>query len=156
MSEAGKHAGGRPSDYSKELADIICERIGLGESMRSICRDEEMPVMSTIWKWLREHPEFSKQYTQATEERTESQQELILEIGDEAIIHAESTDPKSSGAVVQAYKLKADNLKWSMSKMKPKKYGDKLDMTTNGKDLPTPILNGFSTNNSNEESSEAK
>lgn len=91
-----------------------------------------MPVLSTIFKWFREKEGFSEQYDKATAERTETQQEIILELGDKAIEHAEEVDPKAAGAVVNAYKLKADNLKWSMSKMKPKKYGDKVDVTSGG------------------------
>lgn len=132
--------GGRPTTYTKELADTICERIALGESMRSISRDETMPAMSTIFKWLREHEEFSKQYVRAADERTDAHHEDLLELGDEAVELAQVVNEKASSAVVQAVKLKADNLKWSMSKMRPKKYGDKLDMTSNGKELPTPLL----------------
>ena len=64
----------------------------------------------------------------ATADRTETQLELLNELGDTAIELSQSTDPKQSNAVVQAVKLKADNLKWVMSKMKPKKYGDKLEL----------------------------
>lgn len=147
--EQGRVRIGRPSIYTKELADEVCQRIGLGESMRSVCRDEKMPAMSTIFKWLRDLPPFTEQYTRATEERTESHQELLLEIGDSAIEHAETADPKASGAVVQAYKIKGDNLKWSMSKMKPKKYGDKLDLTSGGDKLPAPIYGSQSARPSN-------
>jgi hypothetical protein len=136
---------GRPSDYTKELGDSICEKITQGLSLRSICEEEEMPSGVTIFSWLRKFPEFLKQYELATEERTETQQEIILDIGDKAIEHAEEADPKAASAIVQAYKLKADNLKWSMSKMKPKKYGDKIDLTSGGEKLPTPIYNGSST-----------
>ncbi len=40
---------GRPSDYSPELAVLICARIGEGESLRSICRDDAMPALSTVF-----------------------------------------------------------------------------------------------------------
>ncbi len=136
---------GRPTIYNQELADTITTRIAEGESMRSICEDAEFPAMQTIWKWLREKKDFNEQYVRAAEERVESQQELILEIGDKAIEHAEEADPKAANAVVSAYKLKADNLKWSMSKMKPKKYGDKVDVTSDGKAIEgnTIILKNF-------------
>ena len=131
---------GRPSIYTQELADKICEQIALGNSIRKVCESDDMPGLSSIFKWIRENKEFAQQYARATGERTEAQHEDLLELGDEAIKHAYKADPKAAGAVVQAVKLKADNLKWSMSKMVPKKYGDKLDMTTNGKDLPIPLL----------------
>lgn len=46
----------------------------------------------------------------------------------------------------QMARVEIDARKWFASKFLPKRYGDKLDMTTNGKDLPTPILGGLSQN----------
>ena len=137
---APRKGAGRPSKYTKELGDAVCKKIGDGFSMRTVCAPDTMPDMSTVFRWIREDDEFRKQYVLATEERTESHSEALLEMGEEAIEKAQDVDPKASGAVVQAYKLKADNLKWSMSKMKPKKYGDKLDLTSGGDRLPQPII----------------
>lgn len=109
-------------------------------SMRKVLRQKGMPEMKAVWRWLRIHESFSQQYTKACIERTESHQEKLLDLGDEAIELAQNVDSKVSGAVVNAVKLKADNLKWSMSKMKPKKYGEHLDLTTDGEKLPTPIM----------------
>lgn len=127
--------GGRPTKYTQELADSICKEIAIGRSIRSVCLADDMPDVTTVFKWIREKPEFSLQYARACDERTESQQEILIEMGDEAIKHAETADSRAANAVVSAYKLKADNLKWSMSKMKPKKYGDKLDLTSDGEKI---------------------
>lgn len=124
---------GRPSDYTQELADKICSQLAEGKSVRTICLAEDMPVGSTVFKWLREHKDFSEQYARAKEESGDADLETLEDIGDTAIQEAKLADPKSSSAIVQAYKLKADNLKWYMSKKKPKKYGDKLDVTSDGK-----------------------
>ena len=140
----GMAKGGRPTKYSGKIADKICAEIAIGRSLRSICEDDDMPDLTTVYEWLRVQDGFSQQYAVATDERTETQQEMLIEMGDKAIEHAEEADPKAANAVVSAYKLKADNLKWSMSKMKPKKYGDKLDLTSDGKALPTPIYGGVS------------
>ena len=105
-----------------------------------------MPAMETIWSWLRQNREFSEQYLQSTRERSEAQHEDIAELGEKAIEHAEAADPKAANAIVNAYKLHADNLKWSMSKMVPKKYGNTIDITSDGRALPTPIYGGSSQN----------
>lgn len=132
---------GRPTDYTKELGDKICSGIAEGKSLKKITEaDDSLPTLTTIFNWLRVHKEFLDNYTCAKEQGTEAWHEELTELGEEVIRKSQEVDAKSSNAVVQAYKLKADNMKWSMSKMKPKKYGDKLDMTTNGKDLPSPIL----------------
>ncbi len=139
-----KHPGGRPTDYNTDIARQICEYLSNGESLRTVCLREEMPDVGTVFDWFRKYPEFNLQYGRAKEESADADNEILEDLGDKAIQEAKIVDPKSSSAVVQAYKLKADNMKWAMSKKKPKKYGEKLDMTTNGKDLPTPIYNSNS------------
>lgn len=130
---------GRPSEYTKEIGEEFCSRLSKGKSMRTVCKDDDMPSAATIFKWMRDNPEFLKQYEQAKVNSADAHLETIEELGDLAIEEAKTVDPKSSNAVVSAYKLKADNLKWYMSKLKPKKYGEKLDVTSDGKPLPTPI-----------------
>ncbi len=129
MAEAKKkHPGGRPTDYTKEIVSAICAELAQGKSLRTVCKADDMPAMSTVFTWLRDHKEFAEQYAQAKEEATEAKLEELDDIGDEAIQASRMVDPKASGAIVQAYRLKADNIKWYMSKIKPKKYGDKLDL----------------------------
>ncbi len=89
--------------------------------------------------------------------------EDILDIADDGsndfmtITKGDKTYEVENKEVTNRSRLRVDTRKWIMSKMKPKKYGDKLDMTTNGKDLPTPLLqviktdNAVLNNNSNQE-----
>lgn len=124
-------AGGRPSTYTEELSDLICQRLANGESLRSVCRDGAMPVASTVFKWMREHTEFSKQYARAKEESADALLEDMLDIADE-------TDSDN----VQVARLRVDVRKWAASKLKPKKYGDKLQQELSGpdgKELPQSI-----------------
>ena len=58
---------GRPDSFSQQTADLICERLADGESLRSICRSEDMPGRTTVFKWLRELPAFADQYARARE-----------------------------------------------------------------------------------------
>lgn len=157
-AQAGKkgvHPGGRPSKYTKELGARICAQLAQGISLRKVCLDEDLPALSTVFLWMMNHKEFSEQYDNAKSQSSEAQHEYLSDMGDE-IMQITMNPPKGANvsAAVQAYKLHADNLKWSMARMKPKKYGDKIDHTTNGKDLPTPLLNVLRNNNSNKTSSE--
>jgi Bacteriophage Sf6, terminase small subunit-like len=111
-------ATGRPSDFTQQLADHICGLISDGRSLRSILRDDDtMPAMSTIFKWLREHQSFSEQYTRAKEEQADALAEDMQDIAD---------NPTGD---VQRDRLRVDTRKWIASKLKPKKYGDKVDAT---------------------------
>ena len=150
-------AGGRPEKYTKELADKVCEEIALGASIRTVCGMEGMPGVATIFKWIRTNEEFAKQYARATEERTEAMSEDILDIADDGtndwMIVNDREVPDSEA--LQRSKLRVETRKWLMSKMKPKKYGDKLDLTSGGDKLPTPILNVLPSNNSNPKDSKS-
>ena len=141
---------GRPSDYSEETAVELCNRIAEGNSLKSVCEAKDMPDKATVYRWLFKYSEFRDKYAHACQQRTEAQNELLLELGDEAITLSQEVNEKASNAVVSAVKLKADNLKWVMSKQKPKKYGDTLDLTSKGDKLPTPIYGGLSRHNSDE------
>lgn len=134
---------GRPEIWDPLWADKICERLANGDSLRTVCKDPQMPGMTTVFKWLREHDEFAKQYARATEERAEAFAEDILVDAENAPNVVLGID-KSDNARVNAVKIKIDTKKWLMAKMKPKKYGEKLDLTSDGKALPQPIYGGVS------------
>lgn len=122
---------GRPTKYTQKLADEICEGITLGYSVRTVCKPEHMPSIKTFYEWLRTHDEFLKQYARATEERTEAMSEDILDISDDGSNdYMETADGKLiyNGDAIQRARLRVDTRKWLMAKMKPKKYGDKLDI----------------------------
>jgi hypothetical protein len=56
---------GRPSKYTPELADEICERIANGEPLAKICRDERMPSVTTVWRWEEADEKFSQRVARA-------------------------------------------------------------------------------------------
>lgn len=144
---------GRPSEYTKEIGDRICAELGFGNSLRTVCGAEDLPSFQTVFSWLRKYPDFLEQYTRACHERSEAMAEDILDISDDGtndwmeVGRGDNKRTVVDNEAVQRSKLRVDTRKWLMSKMIPKKYGDKIDMTTNGKDLPTPIYGGDSTKN---------
>lgn len=140
---SAKHPGGRPTKYTQELADEISEGITLGSSIRTVCKPKHMPAISTFYKWIRTHEEFAKQYARACEERTEAMSEDILDIADDGTNDYMETDDgraQYNGDSVQRAKLRVDTRKWLMAKMKPKKYGDKVDVTSDGEKLEGLVI----------------
>lgn len=135
--EKAKNKGGRPTDYTLELSDEICSRIAQGESMRSVTRDYAMPAMTTMFRWLREKEEFRKQYEIAKEESAESWADEIVDIADNeasqplvedgkpVIVNGKPVMVTDSSTVAHA-RLRIDSRKWIASKLKSKKYGDKV------------------------------
>lgn len=126
---------GRPSDYSPELASLICERIASGESLRGICRGDDMPAASTVFRWLTEKPAFQEQYVRAREAQADNLFDEILEIADDgrndwmerAGEDGQTGDSVLNAEHIQRSKLRVDARKWYLSKLAPKKYGDKIE-----------------------------
>lgn len=129
--EIAKNKGGRPSSYNQDTANEFCARIADGQSLRRVCREDDMPSAKTIFNWFESYPEFLQQYARAKEESAEAHADNIQDIADDVL--KGNIDP-------QAARVAGDLLKWTASKLKPKKYGDKLDLTSDGKQLPTPII----------------
>jgi hypothetical protein len=122
---------GRPSGYTQDIANEFCSRIADGLSMRRICMDEDMPSKKTIFNWFETHEEFLHQYTRAKEASADAHADDIQDIADDVL--KGRLDP-------QAARVAGDLKKWTASKLKPKKYGDKLDLTSDGKQMPAPII----------------
>jgi hypothetical protein len=127
---------GRPSSFNPELASDICAQLATGKSMRTVCLADEMPAMSTVFKWLSAHSEFAEQYARAKAESADALVEEILDISDDGRndwmeVHDKDGDCigyKVNGEHVQRSKLRVETRKWIAAKLKPKKYGDKLDL----------------------------
>lgn len=131
---------GRPTDYTPEIAQAVCLRLAEGESLRSICRDEGMPPKGTILRWIGIHEEFRDQYAQAKFDGAEALAEEMFEIADDGSNDwMELTDKddnpygyKANGEHIQRSKLRIDTRKWYLSKIMPKKYGDKIQTEHSG------------------------
>ena len=110
---------GRPSTYTEEMGNLICDKLTEGVSLRKLCMSEEFPNASTVYVWLDRFPAFAEKYARAREAATEDMLEAILEIAD---------DPKIE---VQDKRVRIDTRKWAMSKLNMKKYGEKKTTESN-------------------------
>ncbi|QHJ81921.1 MAG: hypothetical protein [Bacteriophage sp.] len=134
--------------YSLEEIDIIfdsiLERIERGESIRDILLDSDTPSSRTFFKWLKEDEAKVKQYELAMSYRDDKLFEEIITI---AYNTEEGTTTKetergvevSTGDMLGHRRLKIDALKWYLSKRNPKKYGDKVDVTSDGEKLKSHV-----------------
>lgn len=106
---------GRPTDYSDELADKICEEIGGGSNLSKLGKLDEFPARGTMMRWLNEHPYFDDNYTRARENRADYRVDKLDEIGED--LRNGVIDHKTA-------RVESDNIKWQAGKEKPKIYGD--------------------------------
>jgi hypothetical protein len=143
----GRH---RQTNYIfPELALKICSRIAEGESVRTIVHDDDMPASSTISRWLldEDKKDFWEQYEKARNIQAENMFEELLEIADDGTndwMEKENRDGSSyyviNGEAMGRSRLRVDVRKWYLSKVLPKKFSDKLDLTSDNKPLAATII----------------
>lgn len=107
--------------FSQEVFDQICERIAEGESLRSICKNDDMPSVMSVMRWLAADDKLSDQYARAREIQGDREFDEAREI-------AFSATPED----VQVARLKYEAVRWRAGKLRPKVYGDKLDVNAKG------------------------
>lgn len=129
----------------KKLNDTflnIIQRIELGESLRAILRDKDMPSRTLFYQWLRDDKDKVDQYARATEVRADAIFDEIFEIAD----NSEGDDAAFVGVNrIHRHKLQIDARKWALSKMNPKKYGERLHLDANIDDKRKTIAELFPT-----------
>ena len=113
----------------EELFEEVILRITEGEAIRTILKDSHMPSNKVFYKWLDSDEEKGKQYARACNIRADSVFEEILEIADDSsgdTYFDKDGNPKLDSEFVQRSRLKIDARKWYVSKLNPKKYGDRV------------------------------
>ncbi|WP_064830972.1 hypothetical protein [Rhizobium phaseoli] len=155
---------GRPTDYYDEIADIICERIITGLSVRKIGDMEDMPCEDTIYTWLAKHEYFSEKYEKACQHRTDKFMEECVELADTLpdgvmflgldgrlyerieVLQLTVQERAEAGLVaiglttelINKRKLQIETRMKAAARMHRKKWGDRseVDVTTKGDKLP--------------------
>lgn len=135
---------GRPTSYTEELGERICNLISVSTiGTKKLCEENDwMPCYATVKNWLRTHDYFLALYTRAKDDQADILVEEMLEIADDKKDDTVTTEFGSQGnsiAIARA-RLQIDTRKFIASKLKPKKYGDKLDLTTNGENMNKPAI----------------
>ena len=137
----------RPIKWTVEKKEIAVKEILLeimkGRSLTSILKTDErgdLPSKVTFFEWLKEDEELTNQYARASEIRADIIFDDILAIADE---NTNDTSINENGIevvnndVIQRSRLRIDARKWVLSKMNPKKFGDKTDITSGGEKIQT-------------------
>jgi hypothetical protein len=99
-----------------------------------------LPSASTVHAWLNGErgapPEFQEQYARARESG-------LLVLADEILEIADNASTLDTGHEVQAARLQVDARKWTLSKLLPKKFGDRLGIEgAGGEDLKIEVVTG--------------
>lgn len=113
----------RDQRIARQKAEIVTQ-ITEGESLRAICKRDDMPSVTYVMEWLAADKAFAEHYTRARETYADAVFDELDDVSDQAVT-------ASTAIEVAGLRLKADNMKWKLARMNAKKYGDKqqIDMT---------------------------
>lgn len=121
----------------KSFKEIIIEGLSEGQSLAKVLKNNKnLPSRQTIYNWLNSiHDDYDSafldDYVRAREESADVDAERIQEIAEKTL--SGEYDAASARVALDAFK-------WSASKKQPKKYGDKVDVTSGGEKLETPTI----------------
>lgn len=132
-----KNPVGRPTIYSKKLADDIIEVITSNPVSVATLRElyPWFPEETTIHRWKREKKEFNKRYVRAKKQQARLHIEETIKIPDDVVGELERCDPRVANAIVQAAKLRCDTRQWYAARLLPHEFAEskKVDANINAK-----------------------
>lgn len=127
---------GRPSSFTQEYADSICEHIAGGKSLVSWCKqDESRPSYTSVMRWLEANAAFRESYARARMDQADFLAEEIVQIADDGLNDTYTDgegNERTNQDVIARSRLRVDARKWYASKLAPKKYGDKIQTEHSG------------------------
>lgn len=117
-------ARAHPRD-EQEWLDILADIMN-GKSLRYACRVRDIDA-GNCYKWIESDKENSgeraQRYARAMDSRADSLADEIDDLADQAV---------SEPAKANAIRVAIDAKKWIACKLKPRKYGDRLDLNQSG------------------------
>lgn len=131
---------GRPSSFTKAIGEEICARLALGESLGCICKSEHLPTRQTVYNWCVADRAFFDEYTKAREIGLDKMADDLLEIADDGSNDwMAKNDPENPGYVANGEhharsRLRVDTRKWYLSKLAPKRFGERVALEHTGAD----------------------
>lgn len=121
MSEGPRMS--RPSTYTDEIAETICERIAHGEALTKICEDKGIPAYKTVLRWRRDNEIFAKMFRAAKEDQADTLADRLLSVIDQ--VENKSLDPHQGRVMI-------DGLRWIAARLRPQSYGDRIHQEHSG------------------------
>jgi len=124
-----KKAGPPFFPWTQEIEDEIFDRLAKGEAIRNICKDDWLPSWQTFSRRLAGDEALRIRYARAREEQADKLFDECLEIADQYDQSAEKTEGGTDH--IARAKLRIDTRKWMAGKLRPRVYGDKMDLSGN-------------------------
>lgn len=135
-----------PEQIEEKFELIIKDIEENGLPLRKALSGFDMPSSKTFYEWLEADEDKRKRYARACESRADIMFEEMIDIADKQGEDVVGEDKYGNQIinhnVIARNRLQVETRKWALGKMNPKKYGDKVDVTTGGDKLPasTPTI----------------
>lgn len=94
-----------------------------GKSLRKSCKEMGVSTV-TFLKWVELDPENERRYVHARDAMIDFIADEMLDIADQFV--GTNDNGGTDHGAVQKQRLQVDTRKWLLSKLAPKKYGDKV------------------------------
>lgn len=111
----------RPSSFTEEIAQRVIDGLADGQSLRKVCSADDMPHRSTVMRWMDENADFAAKCARAREVGTDGIHDDMEDIEDRTL--SGEIDPRVANVVLSSKQ-------WRASKLAPKKWGTKVDLTS--------------------------
>lgn len=127
---------------TQPIFDVICERLAEGRTLRSICRDDDIPVSDAcVRQRVAKSEEWSSQYARARDQGLDAMADEMFDIIDNSEndwmqIETERGTVKevTNHEHVTRSRARVDTRKWYLSKLAPKRYGDRITQDVTSSD----------------------
>jgi len=100
-----------------------------GATLLAICKGEDAPSRSTVYRWAEQHEDFREKLSRARNAQAHYYFERMIEVAHDDkqdIFYDNAGEPHIDHARIQRHRLIVDTLKFAAAKLLPKSYGDKL------------------------------
>ena len=120
---------GRPVKWPQEhpVWREIVAQVSAGKSVSTVLAQGNMPNWTSFQAMLAQDDKLREAYDKAIQDRADKLADEILELSDEKM--PEGLEGAMASAWVQQKRMQVDARKWIASKLKPRTYGDRIDMT---------------------------
>ena len=116
----------KPERDKSAICQAVLQGMRDGLSAFKACQAAGVP-QSTFNRWVDADAKLAEDYAHAREDLIERMANEVLELADSEV--PETGDGKKDWQAIQKHKLQVDTRKWLLSKLAPKKYGEKLEVS---------------------------
>lgn len=131
---------GRRKTYDRDaIVASICERLATGEPLMQVLRTPGMPAIKTFNEWREEDKEIDAKVGRARDQGHEALAVQCLAIIDEQPERVPGSGAKDA-AHVAWQKARVETRLRLLACWDPRRYGNKVDLTSDGKTMPAPTI----------------